>query len=165
MRNGFLSTKVGPISVLVAAKLWFDNYVGGVYNNTNCGPIDHAVLAVGYTDEYFIVKNSWGPEWGENGFIRIARGNNICSINNAAKVGPISVLVAAKLWTDNYMGGVYNNTNCGRIDHAVLAVGYTDEYFIVKNSWGTQWGENGYIRIARGNNICSINNAGVYPVL
>ncbi|XP_072399506.1 cathepsin L-like proteinase [Diabrotica undecimpunctata] len=86
-------------------------------------------------------------------------------VSAISKVGPISVLVAASIWTDSYVGGVYNNTNCGEIDHAVLAVGYTDEYFIVKNSWGPTWGEKGYIRIARGNNICSINNQGVYPVL
>ncbi|XP_050505771.1 cathepsin L-like proteinase [Diabrotica virgifera virgifera] len=85
-------------------------------------------------------------------------------ISAISKIGPISVLVGASPWT-NYVGGVYDNTNCGQINHAVLAVGYTDEYIIVKNSWGTEWGEGGYIRIARGKNICSINNQNSYPLL
>jgi C1A family cysteine protease len=43
-------------------------------------------------------------------------------------------------------------TICGRnINHGVLVVGATDGYWKIKNSWGTSWGENGYIRIGRGN--------------
>ncbi|XP_050516835.1 trophozoite cysteine proteinase-like [Diabrotica virgifera virgifera] len=85
-------------------------------------------------------------------------------ISAIAKVGPISVGVGVKGWRDS-RHGVHNNTDCGPLNHAVLAVGYTEEYFIVKNSWGPKWGDNGYIRIARGNNICHINEACYYPVL
>ena len=53
----------------------------------NCGTeIDHGVLAVGYGKEgendYFLVKNSWGPQWGDNGFVKIgvAEGDGICGI-------------------------------------------------------------------------------------
>lgn len=34
---------------------------------------DHAVLLVGYTKQYWIIKNQWGPDWGQNGFMRITR--------------------------------------------------------------------------------------------
>ena len=65
----------------------FQLYQSGVLNNTNCGVnTDHDVLAVGYGVEkgqkYWLVKNSWGVSWGENGFIKIAAvdGKGICGI-------------------------------------------------------------------------------------
>jgi hypothetical protein len=50
------------------------------------------------------------------------------------------------------------------INHGVLVVGVTDDYWIVKNSWGTTWGENGYIRLAKGN-TCAVCQYPSYPVL
>ena len=79
---------------------------------------------------------------------------------------PLSVLVEAdKLIFQLYTSGVFDSTACGtNLDHAVLAVGYgTDaasgkEYWLVKNSWGTAWGDAGYIKIAieEGQGICGI---------
>merc|ERR1712224_1135926 len=56
-----------------------------------------------------------------------------------------------------------------KMDHGVAVVGYgTDDtggdYWIVRNSWGPGWGENGYIRLARGVNACGVSNAAVYPI-
>ena len=70
-----------PVSIAVDAQN-FQFYAGGVFDN--CGDqLDHGVLLVGYTPEAWIIKNSWGPEWGEKGFIRVKRGNT-CGIANAA---------------------------------------------------------------------------------
>ena len=61
------------------------------------------------------------------------------------------------------------------LNHAVLVVGYGVEaasasasdvpYWIVKNSWGTEWGEDGYYRVVRGKNHCGIANFAVHSVL
>uniref|UniRef100_A0A3B5AW61 Cathepsin L1-like n=1 Tax=Stegastes partitus TaxID=144197 RepID=A0A3B5AW61_9TELE len=90
-----------------------------------------------------------------------------------ASVGPVAVAVNAMLPSFHlYKGGLYNVPNCNPrlINHAVLVVGYdTDagqDYWLVKNSWGTSWGEEGFIRIARNkNNLCGIASLAVYPTL
>jgi cathepsin L len=73
----------GPQSITVAANPWF-NYGGGVFTGCSKGglfhrpdsTLDHGVQLVGYTKEYWIVRNSWGPHWGEKGYIRITRAND-----------------------------------------------------------------------------------------
>ena len=83
-KHGLLaSLALQPTSIAMQAdQLSFQFYSSGVFSEEDCGEtgaIDHGVLAVGYgTDEetgkkYFTVKNSWGPDWGENGFFRLAR--------------------------------------------------------------------------------------------
>jgi len=84
------SIEKAPTSIAIEAdKLVFQFYSGGVLNSTKCGTnLDHGVLAVGYgTDSsgqaYYLVKNSWGSSWGENGFLKIANngdGDGICGI-------------------------------------------------------------------------------------
>ena len=86
---------------------------------------------------------------------------------------PLSVLVEADTSPfQQYKSGVLDSTACGTsLDHAVLAVGYgTDsatglDYWLVKNSWNTWWGENGYIRLAitDGEGICGVQMAAFYP--
>lgn len=64
----------------------FRHYAGGVVDGEGCGTeIDHGVTLVGYSaaEDAWIVKNSWGPEWGENGYVKISRtsGKGTCGIN------------------------------------------------------------------------------------
>jgi len=62
-----------------------------------------------------------------------------------------------------YDSGVFSD--CGtQLDHGVTLVGYTSEFWIVRNSWGSSWGEQGYIRLARGN-TCGLANVASYPNL
>jgi len=83
-----------PISIAIeASQFVFQFYKNGVITDDNCGSrgsIDHGVLAVGYgtdldtQEPYFLVKNSWGPTWGDQGFVKIGRKTKnefgICSI-------------------------------------------------------------------------------------
>lgn len=78
----------GPVSVAIEAdKAVFQQYTGGIISGSDCGTsLDHGVLAVGYGSEngqeYFIVKNSWGSNWGDNGFVKLAieDGAGVCGI-------------------------------------------------------------------------------------
>ena len=71
-----------PVSVAIQANQQsFQLYKKGIYSDPDCGDqLDHGVLVVGYGYDlfhgmnYWIVKNSWGPKWGENGYIRMAKG-------------------------------------------------------------------------------------------
>ena len=84
---------------------------------------------------------------------------------------PLAVSIEAdKLVFQVYKSGVFTSTKCGTsLDHAVLAVGYGTEdgqdYWLVKNSWNTTWGDNGYIKLAivDGDGICGVQMEPLYP--
>jgi len=89
---------------------------------------------------------------------------------NDISIGPISVAIEADQYGfQSYSSGVFSGA-CGKsLDHGVLLVGYgTDtgtgqNYWLVKNSWGTSWGEQGYIRMIRDIDECGIGDMPSYP--
>ncbi|CAH1391942.1 unnamed protein product [Nezara viridula] len=90
-----------------------------------------------------------------------------------ATVGPISIAVSAgNQHFMFYKGGVYNGDTCipYYLDHGILLVGYGSEdgedYWLVKNSWGAVWGEQGYMKLTRAKkNACGISTKASYPIL
>ncbi|CAG9330557.1 unnamed protein product [Blepharisma stoltei] len=98
--------------------------------------------------------------------------NNVAQLQAAVAQQPISVAVEADqdAW-QLYKGGIVSS-NCGTaLDHGVLIVGYnfnnSPPYWKVKNSWGPNWGEQGYIRIAvqAGAGVCGIQMEPSYPIV
>jgi len=71
----------GPVAVAVRVTTAFQQYSGGIFKTCTTGSVNHAVVLVGWddnngTDGYWIMRNSWGTNWGENGYMRIKYGCN-----------------------------------------------------------------------------------------
>ena len=132
---------------------------GGLMDNAFKYVKDHGIL---HEDEYpyKAVKQTCSKNAGPfkiSGFTDIKDCNSLAS---ALTGRPISVAVDATNWSP-YKSGVFNNCKTS-LNHGVLLVGVSDQYWWVKNSWGTSWGESGFIKLARGN-TCGICNVASYP--
>ena len=90
--------------------------------------------------------------------------NDQLSLKAAVAKQHVAVAIEADTkYFQSYSGGVLTSSSCGTsLDHGVLAVGYGEEngqkYWLVKNSWSTSWGEQGYVKIGRSE---STNDAGI----
>ena len=77
---------MGPVSVAIEADTrYFQSYSSGVLTAVDCGTtLDHGVLVVGYGEDsgqkYWLVKNSWGEDWGESGYVKIGRDDSSDSV-------------------------------------------------------------------------------------
>jgi len=84
----------GPVAVCVDAATWA-SYVGGIL--TQCGnALDHCVQLTGYSNygqssASWSLRNSWGSDWGENGYIQIAIGQDLCGVGNDAAIVTVTV--------------------------------------------------------------------------
>jgi len=132
---------------------------------------------VTYLDKYKYIANSqpclindWDEVFKIKGYRQVRTDDQdqlVAAISNL----PVSVGIGANN-IRLYKNGVYNNWDCaGGINHGVVAVGFGNEngqyFWKVKNSWGTGWGEDGYIRMERklgyGQGICEITQQARYP--
>lgn len=89
---------------------------------------------------------------------------NCNSVAAAVLTRPITVGVDATNWFP-YKSGIF--TNCSyALNHGVLLVGVTDKIWKIKNSWGSGWGEGGYIRLnaTNGNDTCGVCRVASYPL-
>lgn len=102
------------------------------------------------------------------------KANDQVSLRAAVFQQPVSVAIEADTrYFQSYSSGVLTSATCGtNLDHGVLVVGYGAEnginYWLVKNSWGTSWGENGYVKIGRSDSttdagICGIAMSPSFP--
>jgi cathepsin L len=84
------------------------------------------------------------------------------NLENTLNSRPVSVAVDASVWSA-YKSGILSN--CAKnVNHGVLLIGASDAFWKIKNSWGTSWGESGFIRIARGD-TCAICQYPSYPTV
>jgi cathepsin L len=137
--------------------------------------------ALNYVNSAGIVSESSYPYKGVEGACQVTSGTKILNpskpwtmlaagdanaLKSAVNASPVSICVDAANWS-LYKSGVFSNCKAAQsaLDHAVLLVGYEDSgNWIVKNSWGTGWGEQGYIRLAPGG-TCGLALHAVIPNL
>jgi len=106
------------------------------------------------------------------GFMDVPEGDENALKEVVAVHGPVSIAIDASQQSFQfYHQGIYDDPNCSstQLDHGVLAVGYGSEggrdYWLVKNSWNTTWGDKGYIKIARNeNNVCGVASSASIPL-
>jgi len=88
---------------------------------------------------------------------------------NSVALTPVSVAIDASHSSFQfYSTGIYYEPACSasQLDHGVLAIGWGNGYWLVKNSWGTGWGSAGFIQMSRNrNNNCGIATAASYPIV
>ncbi|XP_065368699.1 procathepsin L-like [Calliphora vicina] len=103
------------------------------------------------------------------GYNKIRENDEQHLLEAVASVGPIAVAIAVNSNFMNYY--IYDDPDCtDHVNHAVLVVGYGTEndqdYWLVRNSWSSEWGEGGYIKMTRNkDNQCAIAKYGSYPLV
>ena len=169
-----------------------DNFKnGGKYHGCNGGLMDNAFTWISKNgglcseDEYPYISGdgttesckktcSLVPKSKIVSYVDVDQSDN--SLMQAISQQPVSIAIEADQRDFQlYKSGVFTGTCGTNLDHGVLVVGYGSEsgsdYYLVKNSWGTTWGEGGYIKLGRGPQYnsgkgqCGILLEASYPVL
>ena len=104
-------------------------------------------------------------------WVLLPSGDENAMMDAVGSRGPVTVVIdASKPSFQFYSSGIYDEptcfTNTINLTHAVVAVGYGDGYWLVKNSWGTDWGQDGYGYMTRdGSNQCGIATYAFYLIV
>merc|ERR1712070_1137380 len=121
-----------------------------------------------YTARDGTCKSSYTTAIPSGGVTGYKNCSGASTLQSALQTGPVSVAVQADQSAfQRYSGGIVSS-GCGTsLDHGVLAVGYdsTDGYFLVKNSWGSSWGDSGYLKISTSGNVCGIKSQPSFPTV
>jgi len=158
------------------------------YGNNGCsgGLVEYAYHYLEYqpleteTQYPYTAKNGKCVQQAQTGDVKLTNFVDVQRFSPVAlaqglTLGPVSVGVnAANLAFKMYKSGIIKKGCPTDIDHAVLAVGYGTEsgtdYWLVKNSWGADWGDNGYFKVLRDMTkndagMCGIQQTPCYPIL
>lgn len=159
------------------------NGTGNCWGSQGCegGIMDEALT---YTQSYDLATEADYPYTAQDGACQ-ASSIAGAGYKNASKVdisprnktafkhsiaqGPTSIAIEADQMAFQFYNGGILDSGCGQqLDHGVLAVGYGhangEDYAIVKNSWNSSWGDNGYIKISLDNDSCGLLNQPVRPM-
>jgi C1A family cysteine protease len=107
------------------------------------------------------------------GYVNVTQADESALMDAVANIGPVAIAIDAMYPSLTfYQSGVYSDPNCksdlDSLDHEVLAVGYGttsggQDYWLIKNSWSTHWGDSGYVYMLRGQNMCGVASQATYP--
>lgn len=127
--------------------------------------------ALDYVKANGILLSTEYPYKGVQGTCEKPKGNftlsgytnlsNCVHLANGLSSQPIMVGVDSSNW-DDYESGIFDNCpkEKGEFNHGVLVIGMTNDYWIIKNQWTTEWGENGFMRLKKGD-TCNVCNDGM----
>jgi len=174
--ESYLFLKTGTLNVLSPQQITScDKVDGGCNGGWPYRAYDYVKTAGGMELERDYPYTSGSGQTGTCKFVasKVVSGSGLkgytqtqkseAQLQAALNNGPVSVCVAADAF-QSYRSGILKICP-GQIDHCVQAVGYDsgNNYYIVRNSWATTWGEQGYIRIAMGGNLCQIDQDATFP--
>jgi cathepsin L len=159
-----------PNNIHFSEQQLVDCATGDPYNNYGCNG-GFAFRALQYIQDfgqtfdeeypYVAVNQACKIPGGKFSFSNVASFTGCTTLEEQLTRRPIAVRVDATNWA-TYKSGVFDN--CEKdINHAVFLVGSSDEAWTIKNSWGTLWGESGYIKLAKGD-TCAVCQGPSFPV-
>lgn len=101
-----------------------------------------------------------------SGSYKVQRGSDT-ALANALNSGPVAIAFEIKGGFSSYRSGILSISNCGGTPHHAMGlVGYTSSYWDIKNSWGGNWGDRGFVKFSRRiRNMCGVANWAAYPKL